>query len=81
MPDDSILHQDDVEDVISDKIETAEAADDLEEADTYAIKTGNVIAAPTAPGATYDQTEMASLKTAIDAIRTTLIESGVTDAS
>jgi len=36
------------------------------------------ITTPTAPGAIYDQTEMASLKTAIDAIRTAIKNLGIT---
>ncbi len=36
------------------------------------------IATPTAPGATYNQTEMASLKTAIDALRVAVKNFGIT---
>jgi len=36
------------------------------------------IASPTAPGATYDQAEAQSMKTAVDAIRTVLTANGLT---
>ncbi len=69
--DDTILHQTDVEAVINAEIDEAD--------DAYATKhTGTTIAAPSAPGASYVQAEMASLKTAIDAIRAALTASGVT---
>lgn len=38
----------------------------------------NTIATPTAPGATYSQAEAGSAKTAIDSIRTALINFGIT---
>lgn len=69
--DDTILHEDDVKDVIDAEVGVLD--------DAYATKhTGTTIASPTAPGSSYVQAEMASLKTAIDSIRAALTASGVT---
>lgn len=70
-----IPHQDLIETVIDERIVTNQTADVA----AFAAQGTDVIASPTAPGATYSQTEMASLKTAIDAIRAALTASGVTN--
>ena len=68
MADKTILHEDAVRAVIVDEGGT-----------NFALQTGlTAVAAPTAPGASYNQTEMATLKTAIDAIRAALTASKVT---
>lgn len=69
-----IPHQDLIEQVIDERIATNQTADVA----AFAAKGTATIASPTAPGATYSQTEMASLKTAIDAIRAALTATGVT---
>ena len=71
MSDDTILHEADVKEVIDAEIDEAD--------DAYATKhTGTTIAPPSAPGASYVQAEMTSMKTAVDAIRAALTASGVT---
>lgn len=73
-----ILHQADVEEVINIEIEQAELVQDVENDAEFAKRGVAVIASPTAPGATYSQAEVASLKTAVDAIRAALTASHVT---
>jgi hypothetical protein len=73
-----ILHQEDVEEVINVEIEEAELVQDVENDAEFAKRGTAVIAAPTAPGATYSQAEAASAKTAIDAIRAALTAAGIT---
>lgn len=76
MPDERILHEDDVKEVIGDEIDTADVAEDAEDDLAYATKTELSVASPTAPGVTYDQAEAASMKTAVDAIIAALVENG-----
>lgn len=71
----TIPNQTKVEQVIDKRVSGDQANDNAR----FAKKGTTVIASPTAPGATYSQTEMASLKTAIDAIRAALTASGVTN--
>lgn len=74
-----ILHQEDTEAVINAEIDQAEVVQDLENDAEFAKRGTAVIAAPSAPGATYSQAEVASLKTAIDAIRAALTAAKVTN--
>lgn len=69
-----IPHQDLIETIVDERV-TANQADDVA---AFAAKGTATIASPTAPGATYSQAEMASLKTAIDGIRAALTATGVT---
>lgn len=57
-PDDSILHQDDVEDVVSAEIEEGVGLNNPAIA--------NVSAAVAAAGATYDQAEVNAIRTAVN---------------
>lgn len=73
--DTTIPHQDLVETIVDERI-LANQADDVA---AFALRGTATIASPTAPGATYSQAEMASLKTAVDAIRAALTASHVTN--
>lgn len=75
---DTILHQTAVEGVIDASIRADSVAQNANDELLYADRGIGTIASPTAPSATYVQAEVASLKTAVDAIRVALTTSGIT---
>lgn len=71
--DQTVPHQDLVEDVIDDRLENFEVSASSD----FVEKVGGTITSPGSPGAEYVQAEVVALKTAIDAIITKLELSGL----
>ena len=75
-PEDStILHQEDVEKVVDERIENFDVTGSSE----FVEKVGGTISVPASPGSSYNQAEVVALRTAIAAILTKLQASGLID--
>lgn len=73
--DQTVPHQDLVEDVIDDRLENFEVSASSD----FVEKVGGTIADPASPGSSYVQAEVVALRTAIVAIITKLEASGLID--
>ena len=73
--DQTILHQDNVEDVIDQRLDSYEVTGSSD----FVEKVGGTIAVPASPGASYVQAEVVALRTAISSIITALQSSGLID--
>lgn len=78
--DDIVERQERYEQVADNQIDKADVAEDAEDEAAYAHRGTTTVASPTAPSAGYVQAEAASMKTAVDGIRTALIAAGILHA-